>query len=305
MSIAAHFSRFLRDRRANIGILAALLLVPSLVGVGSAIDYSRLISAEAGLDMAAHAAAAAAVTTGRSLLVADPTMPIANVQAAAISQATKAFAAQTPSSLQNSYTLTEVSIAQVGNTLSAKVSYTGAVSTSLLNMIGISRLPISGTTAANGPLASEIDDPNYILRETFDKNVTAALTTNSWDKFANYYNWQTTNLVEIQKKTNYAPVNGPTATYVGELDVYVNSSMSKKSHFPEAPMSSATGTTVASDMPPTTPSGSVDRRRRTWIGRPISMAATAPRTRRTGSACISTLPSTTWLRRRSVHPSIT
>ncbi|MDB5594462.1 MAG: hypothetical protein JWM36_1423 [Hyphomicrobiales bacterium] len=247
MSIAKKIRLFARERRGNVAMLTAFMLVPVLVGVGAAVDYGRMVATQNTLDMAAHAASAAAVATGRSLLTANPAMPLADVQSAAVTQATKAFAAQVSGAFGPSvtvtevgvmtinpasrYDLSEVSLTQVGNTLSAKVVYTSKINTTLMNLVGIKTLPLGGSSAANGPLAGEVGDTTYVVHEGFE---TADHSTwgGGWGVYNQFHNWQAAQPLEIGKSQAYENLPAPEGIYVAELDGYANTAISKKVYLP-------------------------------------------------------------------------
>lgn len=224
MFIVRRLSRFALDHRGNIALLTALMLVPILIGVGGAIDYGRFVSAQNSLNSASRSAASTAVNVGRTLLAADPTLKIEVVQAAAQTQAASALAAQFGSGLSTTYQLSTVSLTRVGSTLSANVSYSASVPTTVMKLVGVPTLSATGTAATNGPLVSDTSDPNYIVRENFE----SAPRFGFYNKFQN---WQSTQALEIGTAANYS-LAAAEGTKVLELDGYVNTAASKKVYLP-------------------------------------------------------------------------
>src|ERR1700753_2585467 len=61
-SVARSAVRFLRHREANVAVIFALMMIPTIYLLGMALDYTQAQRKQAQLDAAADAAAIAAVT---------------------------------------------------------------------------------------------------------------------------------------------------------------------------------------------------------------------------------------------------
>ncbi|MDB5650554.1 MAG: hypothetical protein JWL62_2074 [Hyphomicrobiales bacterium] len=224
MSLAQRISGFARDRRGNVALLTALMLVPIVIGVGGAVDYSRYVNTQNALNMASQAATMAAINTGRALFAANPgTITMEDVQAAALVQATNTFGAQVAAVAGLDYQLSGMSLTQTGNVLSAKASYSAALDTTVLKLVGVSTIPLAGASASNGPIVGDSTDPNYVVRETFER-------PESFGWFRNLNQWQSSRGVEIGTASLNYGTTAPQGTHIAELDGNVNVAMSKKTY---------------------------------------------------------------------------
>src|ERR1700723_21995 len=79
--LATRIFRFLGDRKANVAVIFALLMVPTIYLLGMTLDYSQVVRKRAQLNAAADAAVIAAVT---------PTM-LTQPTSAAVTAATNVF----------------------------------------------------------------------------------------------------------------------------------------------------------------------------------------------------------------------
>lgn len=135
------------DRRGSFSLHFALALVPLLGIAGGALDYSYSATVKLKLDAAADAAALVAV--GRSNLYTDATSAKISAESSFTGQVTGIKRA-TLSSL-------DVSVTDSGLSRSATVSYSASVSTTLLQIVGIKSITMSGVSSANFARAPYID----------------------------------------------------------------------------------------------------------------------------------------------------
>ena len=229
MSFFRNLAGFNRDHRGNVAMLTALTFLPLVGGIGLAIDYSRAVGTRGNLDRAATAAANTAIAAGRALLVANPRMTNQELTAAASARAIEVFSGQAPDGVKHLYEITGMSVTRVGSTLSAKVTYSADVPNVMMSIFGYRTARIGGSYAATGPLAPDANDPDYILREKFDKFEGSNAGKSRWSVHQSYENWQTTNGLEIGTSDIYGPTPPPGGDrWIAELDGHKNGTISRK-----------------------------------------------------------------------------
>ena len=126
----------LRDRNANVAVLFALVMIPTIYLLGMTLDYSQAIRKRAQLNAAADAAAIAAVT---------PTM-LTQSTSAATTAATNVFNATGNglSGLSGAPSL-NVNVTNSGLVRTATVSYTAASTNNFPILLGAPAWPINGS----------------------------------------------------------------------------------------------------------------------------------------------------------------
>ena len=163
----SHLRRFLGDRRANMAMTLALLLLPLTFAIGMGIDYAGAARKRSQLDAAADAAALAAVT---------PAM-MAQSDANAIAAAKNMFNAQIakiPGLNFNSANLT-VTVADQALSRTVVVNYTATANNAFAGIIGRSTFLISGSSTSSSSVPPNINF--YLLLDTSPSMGIAATTT--------------------------------------------------------------------------------------------------------------------------------
>ena len=74
--LTARIFHLLRDRRANVAVIFALVMVPTIYLLGMTLDYSQVIRKRAQLNAAADAAVIAAVTPTMLTQTTTPPLPL-------------------------------------------------------------------------------------------------------------------------------------------------------------------------------------------------------------------------------------
>lgn len=140
--------RFCTDRRANVAVIFAIALVPSLYLLGMGLDFSSAVRRQSQLDAAADAAAIAAVT---------PAM-MAQSTAAATTAATNIFNAKAVGlgGLQSTPT-PSVTITNNGLVRSVTVSYSANATNNFPSLLGKTSWPITGTATASSTVMPNIN----------------------------------------------------------------------------------------------------------------------------------------------------
>jgi Flp pilus assembly protein TadG len=140
-------TRFRRDERGNMAIIAAICAMPMLYLVGMGTDYGIAAMRQEQLNAYADAAALAAVT---------PTM-MAQATSVGKTAAQNTFNAQS-ALLKDVKSITPtVTISTAGSVRTVTVSYTAAYQTMFPQILSASSMGIAGSSTATGGLAPNID----------------------------------------------------------------------------------------------------------------------------------------------------
>jgi len=227
--------RFGRDDRGNIALMMGLLAVPLIGAAGLGLDYARSANYRSSLNSAAASASLAAVDTARALIAANPNMPQSDVIAATQDRVTKVFAARVPQSSDVTLRSSKVTVARVGETISATVSFAADMTTTFSGVVGFTKFAVEGSATSSGvydETQKQNNDPNLLITESF-KVDPSTMQNGSWGVYANYNNWITTGAgVEIGKYQNYGAAPPSGSLYVAELDGKGNTAISKKVYMP-------------------------------------------------------------------------
>jgi Flp pilus assembly protein TadG len=144
-------NRFARDSKANVAIIFAMMLVPTIYLLGMAMDFTQALRKRSQLNAAADAASIAAVR------------PSMLVQTDSVAQATAAAVfASTANSLPglSSVPTPTITIATAGLQRTVTVSYNAYSNNNFPSLLGSSAWPISGSSTAN---ASSAPNMNFYL----------------------------------------------------------------------------------------------------------------------------------------------
>ncbi|WP_342725160.1 pilus assembly protein TadG-related protein [Bradyrhizobium sp. B097] len=150
-------SRFRRDRSGNIAMMFGLALLPLLVAVGCAVDYSRANQIRSKLISAADAASVGSVAKASPGFVAAGAMTSDGEISAGEADARKIFNGNIFS--QNGFTLTSVTptMTKSGGTITSTVQFTADVPTMFLGVLGRSKVSVSGTSTSTANMPLYID----------------------------------------------------------------------------------------------------------------------------------------------------
>lgn len=145
--IGALTRSFQRSDRGAVALIFALCTVP-LAGIGGmAVDYARASNVKARLD----AAADAAVLVGVKVSATMPTTVVAQLAAQS------SFNANFGSMPQVQMKSLAIEVKDTGLTRKGSVTYEAAIPTSLLAVVGISEIRVSGRSAASSNTPAYID----------------------------------------------------------------------------------------------------------------------------------------------------
>jgi Flp pilus assembly protein TadG len=156
---------FLRDREGNLSVIFALTLLPVVGLIGAGVDYTQSSNRKLMLDGFADSAALAAVT---------PAM-LASTDQASVSVATSVFNSQAAlvKGITQPVTLS-VTTADNGLVRSVVVSYHTTSKTNFGAFIGMSLVPLSGSSQASATVPPNIDF--YLLLDNSPSMAIAATT---------------------------------------------------------------------------------------------------------------------------------
>lgn len=159
---------FVADKKGNFTILLAFSALPLILIIGLTIDYYIGLSMKARLDEASDAAAVAAVSTATNYVKANSTTQSSstvqeNAIAAGKAQALKTFMANVGAATDATTeaisptielkTQTTTVNGKTANSFEASISYSVAYHSAFGPLVGVSKMPVSGssTAAANFP----------------------------------------------------------------------------------------------------------------------------------------------------------
>jgi Flp pilus assembly protein TadG len=143
------YRRFAKSERANVAVIFALALVPTMYLTGMGIDYTLAVDRQTELDGAADAAALSAVT---------PTM-MAGSTTTAQAQAVNTFNAQASQISNTNYAPgnVTVTIATSGAVRTATVTWAAKSVNTFPNVLGMTTIAIGGSAQATAGLAPDIN----------------------------------------------------------------------------------------------------------------------------------------------------
>jgi Flp pilus assembly protein TadG len=145
------FRRFRSDRRGAITPTFALMMIPLMAAIGSAVDYGMAAKVRTQLLAAADAASIGSVGKTSPALAAAALMSSDGAIAAGVTDATKIFNAEIIGQKGFSLSSVTAAVTKTGSTVTSVVKFTAQVPTHFMGLFGISSVPVSGSsTAANG-----------------------------------------------------------------------------------------------------------------------------------------------------------
>ncbi|MFJ6327238.1 MULTISPECIES: pilus assembly protein TadG-related protein [unclassified Rhizobium] len=138
-------------------MMTALLAIPLIGAAGLAIDITNALVVRNELYNAADAAAVGAVATSSPAVAAAMAMTSDGTVTIGQNDANKLFYGQASSDLQNVPVNVNIVVTRASNILSAQVSFSATVPTTLMQLLGQTTIPISGVASAQYQTASFID----------------------------------------------------------------------------------------------------------------------------------------------------
>jgi Flp pilus assembly protein TadG len=179
-SLNRQFDAFVQDRSGAVAYLTAILALIMVGLIGLAVDYGSAVVQKGKLDAAAQAAATSGANAARNLLQLNMTQN-SQFDAVALAEgqrvANEAFDGQLGLPSQLSVGTKYVTLARVGNTISAQIDYDAVYTTVFSQLFGVSGMDIKGTASI---IVGMLDNPpsSKLLEEVWDQaNAPAAMRT--------------------------------------------------------------------------------------------------------------------------------
>lgn len=186
---------FAAHRAGSTATIFALAAIPTIAAVGLAIDYGTALASKTKLDAAADAASMVAITTAKTVIAGSASSG-PSVTAAAIaqgqSQALSAFKANAGSIGLTTIPVPTVQIVRAGQKLSATVSYKTQAKTSLMTVLGIQTVTLSGLSSSTLTMPTYIN--YYIITDISQSMGVGATPTdmqNLYNRVIAYGNYDT------------------------------------------------------------------------------------------------------------------
>ncbi len=160
ISILLH--RFRSDISGNFAIVFGLSILPIIMSVGMAIDYSKTFDSKAKLDSAADAAALSAVNAARNIISNTPNgFDSASMNATAISagkaEGTRSFSANSRLVPFISNSISTVDVKIVGQSISSSVAYKADASLNFGASVGLDKIKLTNSVSAETTIPSYLD----------------------------------------------------------------------------------------------------------------------------------------------------
>ncbi len=191
------------DRSGNFATMTVLLAVPLIAAAGLAIDVTNALVVRSELYSAADAAAVGAIATSSPAVAAAMAMTNDGTVTVGQDDANKLFFGQASSDLQNMPVNVNIAVTRAANVVSSSVNFSATVPTTLMQVLGKTSIPVSGTASAQYQTASFIDfymlldnTPSMGVGATADDITmlqthttdTCAFACHNLDTTNNYYN---------------------------------------------------------------------------------------------------------------------
>jgi hypothetical protein len=150
-------SRFRRDDKANVVTIFAFSLVPMLIAIGCATDYSLAVRMRSKMLSAADGASVASISTNSVGYLAAIQMTGNGTVAAGVTDANNIFNGNV-SGVPGYTNLTVTStVTKTKNILTSNVAFVARVPTTFLNIIGYQYLTITGNSSSSASLPLYLD----------------------------------------------------------------------------------------------------------------------------------------------------
>ncbi len=189
--LMALLPRFRRDRRADIAIIFAIALVPILIAIGCAVDYSMATRMKAKLQSAADAASVASISAKSPGYLAATAMSANGSVPAAVTDANNVFNGNM-SGIGGFSNLALVStVTKTGVTLISNVQFSAQVPVTFMKIVGYTALTVTGASTSTASLPLYLDfylmlDVSSSMGLPSTNNEQTRLAAVNPDNFGNY-----------------------------------------------------------------------------------------------------------------------
>lgn len=149
--------RFRRDQRGSIAILYGITVVPLIITIGCAVDYSRAASARTALQGAADAAGVAAVSAKSPGFLAAQAMTADGTVSSGVTDATKFFNGRS-STIGGITNLTPtITVVKDGKFVKSTVAFSAQVATTFMGIAGWRNMTVKGSSSSEASLPTFLD----------------------------------------------------------------------------------------------------------------------------------------------------
>ncbi len=138
---------FRRQNRGNVAVMFGIAVIPIILSIGAAVDYSLANRTKAVLDGIADATSLSAVNQSALAISASTEQK----------DAVKFFKAQAASLKSGSLSTVKAKVTDGPNGRTAVVTYKASVPTAFMGIIGFNTIPISGSSTAASAIPTYID----------------------------------------------------------------------------------------------------------------------------------------------------
>jgi len=149
--------RIWKDRSGNFGIMTALMLVPLIGAAGVALDFGRALTTKEQLAGAADAAAVGAIAEKSKAVAQALAMPGDGSVALDATEARNIFFGQMSGELSKLAVDVDIDIVKNNGIISSRVSYSVAMPTTFLRVLGKDDVSVSGKATAEYQTPSFLD----------------------------------------------------------------------------------------------------------------------------------------------------
>lgn len=150
-------SRFRSDQRGSIALLYGITVVPLIITIGCAVDYSRAASARSALQGAADAAGVAAVSAKSPGFIAAQAMTTDGEVSSGVTDATNFFNGRTSTITGITDLTPTITVVRQGKFVKSTVTYTAKVATTFMAIAGWRNMTVSGSSKSEASLPTFLD----------------------------------------------------------------------------------------------------------------------------------------------------
>jgi len=149
--------RFGRDRRGNIAVIFVITCVPIISAIGCAVDYSMATRIKAKLQSAADAASVASISQKSAGYIAAAAMMTNGTVAAGVTDANNIFNGNAATISGYSNLSVTSTVTKTGIKLASTVQFSASVPTTFMNVVGWSKMTITGSSISAASLPPYLD----------------------------------------------------------------------------------------------------------------------------------------------------
>jgi Flp pilus assembly protein TadG len=155
--VTALVTRFGRDKKANIAVMFAIVLVPVITAIGCATDYSLANRMKAKLQSAADAASVASISQKSPGYIAAAAMTGNGPVPAAVTDANNIFTGNMNAVTGYTNLVVTPTVTKTGILLTSSVQFSAQVPAVFMKLIGFTSLTVTGISQSSASLPPYLD----------------------------------------------------------------------------------------------------------------------------------------------------